>query len=158
MSLFWRLTLAEQPQEQQMLKKPLRYTKLLLYTRGYWNHFWISQLLDHPLAFCLFVSVLGCKAKFLQISALLNVTCLLQVEYHFLSPYVSPKDTPLRHIFFGSGSHTLSALLDHLSLRRTNPSAFNEDLFKNQLALATWTIQGAANAISGDIWDIDNEF
>lgn len=79
-------------------------------------------------------------------------------EYHFLSPYVSPKDTPLRHIFFGSGSHTLSALLDHLSLRKTNPSAFNPDLFKNQLALATWTIQGAANALSGDIWNIDNEF
>ncbi|XP_067417182.1 transferrin receptor protein 1 [Emydura macquarii macquarii] len=83
---------------------------------------------------------------------------IMKVEYHFLSPYVSPKDTPLRHIFFGSGSHTLSALLDHLSLRRTNPSAFNEDLLKNQLALATWTVQGAANAISGDIWDIDNEF
>uniref|UniRef100_A0A452IDG9 Transferrin receptor protein 1 n=1 Tax=Gopherus agassizii TaxID=38772 RepID=A0A452IDG9_9SAUR len=83
---------------------------------------------------------------------------IMKVEYHFLSPYVSPKDTPLRHIFFGSGSHTLSALLDHLSLRKTNPSAFNPDLFKNQLALATWTIQGAANALSGDIWNIDNEF
>uniref|UniRef100_A0A8C3P8S6 Transferrin receptor protein 1 n=1 Tax=Chrysemys picta bellii TaxID=8478 RepID=A0A8C3P8S6_CHRPI len=83
---------------------------------------------------------------------------IMKVEYHFLSPYVSPKDTPLRHIFFGSGSHTLSALLDHLSLRKSNPSAFNPDLFKNQLALATWTIQGAANALSGDIWNIDNEF
>ncbi|XP_038273689.1 transferrin receptor protein 1 isoform X2 [Dermochelys coriacea] len=83
---------------------------------------------------------------------------IMKVEYHFLSPYVSPKDTPLRHIFFGSGSHTLSALLDHLSLQKTNPSAFNPDLFKNQLALATWTIQGAANALSGDIWNIDNEF
>ncbi|KAM7160730.1 transferrin receptor protein 1 [Macrochelys suwanniensis] len=83
---------------------------------------------------------------------------IMKVEYHFLSPYVSPKDTPLRHIFFGSGSHTLSALLDHLSLRKINPSAFNPDLFKNQLALATWTIQGAANALSGDIWNIDNEF
>uniref|UniRef100_A0A8C8RU41 Transferrin receptor protein 1 n=1 Tax=Pelusios castaneus TaxID=367368 RepID=A0A8C8RU41_9SAUR len=83
---------------------------------------------------------------------------IMRVEYYFLSPYVSPKDTPLRHIFSGSGSHTLQALLDHLSLRRSNPSAFNQDLFKNQLALATWTIQGAANAISGDIWDIDNEF
>ncbi|XP_060098825.1 transferrin receptor protein 1 [Heteronotia binoei] len=83
---------------------------------------------------------------------------IMKVEYHFLSPYVSPKDTPLRHIFFGSGSHTLQALLDHLSLLRTNKSSFDEDLFRNQLALATWTIQGAANALSGDIWDIDNEF
>lgn len=82
----------------------------------------------------------------------------LQVEYHFLSPYVSPKDTPLRHIFFGSGSHTLEALMDHLSLLTNNKTAFDEVLFKKQLALATWTIQSAANALSGDIWDIDNEF
>ncbi|KAJ7324647.1 hypothetical protein JRQ81_017667 [Phrynocephalus forsythii] len=83
---------------------------------------------------------------------------IMKVEYHFLSPYVSPKDSPLRHIFFGSGSHTVQALLDHLQLRKTDPSAFNETVFKNQLALITWTIQGAANAISGDIWNIDNEF
>nr|XP_006112414.1 transferrin receptor protein 1 [Pelodiscus sinensis] len=83
---------------------------------------------------------------------------VMKVEYNFLSPYASPKDTPLRHIIFGSSSYTLSALLDHLSLRRSNPSAFNADLLKNQLALATWTIQGAANALSGDIWNIDNEF
>ncbi|KAH0624240.1 hypothetical protein JD844_007854, partial [Phrynosoma platyrhinos] len=83
---------------------------------------------------------------------------IMKVEYHFLSPYVSPMDTPLRHIFFGSGSYTLQALLDHLSLQRTNPDAFNETLFKTQMALATWTIQQAANALSGDIWNIDNEF
>uniref|UniRef100_A0A8D0H373 Transferrin receptor protein 1 n=1 Tax=Sphenodon punctatus TaxID=8508 RepID=A0A8D0H373_SPHPU len=83
---------------------------------------------------------------------------IMKVEYHFLSPYVSAKDTPLRHIFVGSGPHTLSALLDHVELLRTNRSAFDEVLFKNQLALATWTIQGAANALSGDIWNIDNEF
>nr|XP_020671175.1 transferrin receptor protein 1 isoform X2 [Pogona vitticeps] len=83
---------------------------------------------------------------------------IMKVEYHFLSPYISPRDSPLRHVFFGSGSHTLQALLDHLGLRKTNPSAFNETLFRNQLALATWTIQGAANAIAGDIWNIDNEF
>ncbi|KAK2500420.1 hypothetical protein MC885_020223 [Smutsia gigantea] len=82
----------------------------------------------------------------------------VKVEYHFLSPYVSPRDSPFRHIFWGSGSHTLSALLEHLKLRQKNHSAFNETLLRNQLALATWTIQGAANALSGDIWDIDNEF
>ncbi|XP_034989030.1 transferrin receptor protein 1 [Zootoca vivipara] len=83
---------------------------------------------------------------------------IMKVEYNFLSPYVSPKDTPLRHIFFGSGSHTLQVMLDHLGLLKTNRSAFNEDVFRNQLALATWTIQSAANALSGDIWNTDNEF
>ncbi|XP_007171679.1 transferrin receptor protein 1 isoform X2 [Balaenoptera acutorostrata] len=83
---------------------------------------------------------------------------IMKVEYHFLSPYVSPRESPFRHIFWGSGSHTLSALLEHLKLRQKNNGAFNQTLLKNQLALATWTIQGAANALSGDIWDIDNEF
>lgn len=80
------------------------------------------------------------------------------MEHNFLSPYVSPKDAPFRHIFWGSGSHTLQALVEHIKLRRQDINAFNETLFRNQLALATWTIQEAANAISGDIWDIDNEF
>ncbi|KAJ1087192.1 hypothetical protein NDU88_000380 [Pleurodeles waltl] len=83
---------------------------------------------------------------------------VMKVEHHFLSPYVSPKDVPFRHIFYGSGNHTLSAMLDHLSLLKTNQNLFDENLFKNQLALATWTIQGAANALAGEIWDIDNEF
>ncbi|XP_045358403.1 transferrin receptor protein 1 isoform X3 [Leopardus geoffroyi] len=82
---------------------------------------------------------------------------IMRVEYHFLSPYVSPRESPFRHIFWGTGSHTLSALLEHLKLRQENIGAFNETLFRNQLALTTWTIQGAANALSGDIWDIDNE-
>ncbi|XP_051005730.1 transferrin receptor protein 1 [Acomys russatus] len=83
---------------------------------------------------------------------------IMKVEYHFLSPYVSPRESPFRHIFWGSGSHTLSALVENLKLRQKNLSAFNETLFRNQLALATWTIQGVANSLSGDIWDIDNEF
>ncbi|OBS75069.1 hypothetical protein A6R68_14383 [Neotoma lepida] len=82
----------------------------------------------------------------------------IRVEYHFLSPYVSPREFPFRHIFWGSGSHTLPALVENLKLRQRNITAFNETLFRNQLALATWTIQGVANALSGDIWDIDNEF
>jgi len=32
------------------------------------------------------------------------------------------------------------------------------NLLREQLALATWTIKGAANALGGDIWDTDNEF
>lgn len=83
---------------------------------------------------------------------------IMKMEYHFLSPYVSPKETPFRHIFWGSGSHTLSALVENLKLRQKKNGAFNETLLRNQLALATWTIQGAANALSGDIWEIDNEF
>uniref|UniRef100_H0XDG8 Transferrin receptor protein 1 n=1 Tax=Otolemur garnettii TaxID=30611 RepID=H0XDG8_OTOGA len=83
---------------------------------------------------------------------------IMKVEYHFLSPYVSSQDYPFRHIFWGSGPHTLSALIENLKLRRENSAAFNETLLRNQLALATWTIQGAANALSGDIWNIDNEF
>ncbi|XP_034370981.1 transferrin receptor protein 1 [Arvicanthis niloticus] len=83
---------------------------------------------------------------------------IMKVEYHFLSPYVSPRESPFRHIFWGSGDHTLSALLENLKLRQKNITAFNEPLFRNQLALATWTIQGVANALSGDIWNIDNEF
>lgn len=83
---------------------------------------------------------------------------IMKVEYSLLSPYVSPGDTPFRHIFFGSGDHTLPAIKEHLKQRRSNISLFNEDLFRNQLARATWTIKGAANALTGDIWNIDNEF
>ncbi|XP_019388081.1 PREDICTED: transferrin receptor protein 1-like [Crocodylus porosus] len=72
-------------------------------------------------------------------------------------PFISPRDKPLRHIFFGSGPYTLQALLDHLSLLKTNKSAFDLDLFRNQLAMATWTIKEAGNALSGDVWDTDNE-
>ncbi|NXA31102.1 TFR1 protein, partial [Eudromia elegans] len=83
---------------------------------------------------------------------------IMKVEYDFLSPYLSPKDTPLRHIFFGKGSHTLQSLLESLQLLKNSKSRVNVNLLKEQLALATWTIKGAANAIVGDIWDTDNEF
>lgn len=83
-------------------------------------------------------------------------TRIMRIEHLFLSQYVSPKETPFRHIFYGLGNHTLTAILDHLRLLKSN--LFDENLFKNQLALATWSIQGVANALAGDIWDIDNEF
>ncbi|XP_043926226.1 transferrin receptor protein 1 [Protopterus annectens] len=83
---------------------------------------------------------------------------IMKVEYNFLSPYVSTRDAPFRHIFFGSGNYTLSAIKEHLNLRSSNISMFDEDLFRNQLALVTWTIKGAGNSLTGDIWDIDNEF
>ncbi|XP_021563668.1 transferrin receptor protein 2 [Carlito syrichta] len=94
------------------------------------------------------------------------------VEFYFLSQYVSPADSPFRHIFLGRGDHTLDALLDHLRLLRSNSSGasgaassrvapgqgFQESRFRRQLALLTWTLQGAANALSGDVWNIDNNF
>lgn len=92
-----------------------------------------------------------------------------QVEFYLLSQYVSPADSPFRHIFLGQGDHTLGALLDHLRMLRSNASkagspgsasglAFQESRFRRQLALLTWTLQGAANALSGDVWNIDNNF
>ncbi|XP_055148599.1 transferrin receptor protein 2 isoform X2 [Symphalangus syndactylus] len=92
---------------------------------------------------------------------------IMRVEFYFLSQYVSPADSPFRHIFMGRGDHTLGALLDHLQLLRSNSSGtpratsstgFQESRFRRQLALLTWTLQGAANALSGDVWNIDNNF
>lgn len=92
------------------------------------------------------------------------------MEFYFLSQYVSPADSPFRHIFLGHGDHTLGALLDHVRLLRGQGSGspeatssnvalgFQESRFRRQLALLTWTLQGAANALSGDVWNIDNSF
>lgn len=105
-----------------------------------------------------------------QVHTLPDPLFSVQVEYYFLSQYVSPADSPFRHIFLGHGDHTLGALLDHVRLLRWpsagNPKAassnmapgFQESLFRRQLALLTWTLQGAANALSGDVWNIDNSF
>nr|XP_006637845.1 PREDICTED: transferrin receptor protein 1 [Lepisosteus oculatus]XP_015216756.1 PREDICTED: transferrin receptor protein 1 [Lepisosteus oculatus] len=82
---------------------------------------------------------------------------IMRVEHGFLSPYVSPKETPFRHIFYGAGPHTLESLLDRLGVFRENSANFSMDEYKNWFALATWTIQGCANGLSGDVWDIDNE-
>ncbi|KAM6127740.1 transferrin receptor protein 1 isoform 1-T2 [Phoenicopterus ruber ruber] len=83
---------------------------------------------------------------------------IMKVEYDFLSPYLSPKDAPFRHIFFGKGSHTLQSLLENLQLLTTSRNSVDVDMLKEQLALVTWTIKGAANALVGDIWNTDNEF
>ncbi|KAG7464497.1 hypothetical protein MATL_G00166270 [Megalops atlanticus] len=85
-------------------------------------------------------------------------TRIMRVEYYFLSQYVSVVETPFRHVLHGRGEHTLSALTEHLSLLRSNPRLFDEARFRRQLALLTWTLQGAANALSGDVWNIDNTF
>uniref|UniRef100_A0A3Q3G2T7 Transferrin receptor protein 1 n=1 Tax=Labrus bergylta TaxID=56723 RepID=A0A3Q3G2T7_9LABR len=82
---------------------------------------------------------------------------IMAVERSFLSPYVSPSDNPFRHILLGSGAHTLKGLINHLdALRADNPDA-DADAFRNQFALATWTIQGCADSLAGNIWSLDNE-
>ncbi|KAG8581613.1 hypothetical protein GDO81_007736 [Engystomops pustulosus] len=83
---------------------------------------------------------------------------IMKVEHSMLSPYVSPKESPFRHILYGNGNHTFNAALKHIDLLNNNKAQFNEDMFKNQLALLTWTVQSAANALEGEIWEIDNEF
>lgn len=82
--------------------------------------------------------------------------CVLQVEYYFLSQYVSAVETPFRHVIHGRGNHTLSALTEHLGLLTSDPGRFDESSFRWQLALFTWTLQGAANALNGDVWSIHN--
>ncbi|XP_071751525.1 transferrin receptor 1b [Centroberyx gerrardi] len=71
----------------------------------------------------------------------------MKIEHSLLSPYVSPKDTPFRHLLLGRGSHTLAAISETTDMVQ----------LRTQLALATWTLQGCANAMVGDIWDIDNQ-
>ncbi|KPP73466.1 hypothetical protein Z043_107445, partial [Scleropages formosus] len=82
---------------------------------------------------------------------------IMRVEHNFLSPYVSPKDVPFRHIFFGTGTHTLQALADHLEALRKRTLDSDWNLFRNQFALITWTVQGCANNLVGNVWDLDNE-
>uniref|UniRef100_A0A4W4HAC9 Transferrin receptor protein 1 n=1 Tax=Electrophorus electricus TaxID=8005 RepID=A0A4W4HAC9_ELEEL len=79
---------------------------------------------------------------------------IMRVEHNLLSPYVSPRDVPFRHILFGFGNYTLTALEDHLKNLKT-PEA-DTDLLRNQLALTTWTIQSCANDLAGDVWVLDN--
>uniref|UniRef100_A0A4W5JGR2 Transferrin receptor 1b n=1 Tax=Hucho hucho TaxID=62062 RepID=A0A4W5JGR2_9TELE len=72
---------------------------------------------------------------------------IMRVEHNLLSPFVSPKEVPFRHLVFGHGSHTMAAILEGV----------DREALRTQLALATWTLQGCANALSGDVWDIDNQ-
>ncbi|XP_072546374.1 transferrin receptor 1b [Salminus brasiliensis] len=82
---------------------------------------------------------------------------IMRVEHNLLSPYVSPRDVPFRHIIFGTGEFTVSALTDHLRDLKENVSGTNADFLRNQFALTTWTIQGCANDLAGDVWALDNE-
>ncbi|XP_056599785.1 transferrin receptor 1a [Triplophysa dalaica] len=82
---------------------------------------------------------------------------IMRVEGTLLSPFVSPRETPFRHILLGSGEHTLAALLDHLNAIKEGLESADVDQFKNQFALATWTIQGCANTLAGEVWNLDNQ-
>ncbi|KAI2667368.1 Transferrin receptor protein 1 [Labeo rohita] len=94
---------------------------------------------------------------FFQPSGTVILKTWSNVEGSLLSPYVSPRQSLFRHILLGSGSHTLAALVDHLEAIKGGLESADIDQFKNQFALATWTIQGCANALAGEVWDMDNE-
>ncbi|KAM9440014.1 transferrin receptor protein 1-like [Clarias gariepinus] len=81
---------------------------------------------------------------------------IMGVERNLLSPYVSPQTTPFRHILLGSGSCTLQDVITQLAAIREGSVSANTDVLKNQFALATWTIQSCANALAGNVWDINN--
>ncbi|RVE58564.1 hypothetical protein OJAV_G00195670 [Oryzias javanicus] len=72
---------------------------------------------------------------------------IMTVEHCLLSPYLSPVETPFRHLVFGRGNHTLASLA---------ASADMEGL-RTQLALATWNLQSCSNAVMGNIWELDNQ-
>uniref|UniRef100_A0A3Q1JRJ8 Transferrin receptor 1b n=1 Tax=Anabas testudineus TaxID=64144 RepID=A0A3Q1JRJ8_ANATE len=72
---------------------------------------------------------------------------IMRVEHTLLSPYVSPVETPYRHLLLGRGSHTLASIAETTDMEQ----------LRTQLALATWNLQGCANNMVGNIWDIDNE-
>uniref|UniRef100_A0A8P4G223 Transferrin receptor 1b n=1 Tax=Dicentrarchus labrax TaxID=13489 RepID=A0A8P4G223_DICLA len=72
---------------------------------------------------------------------------IMTVEHSLLSPYVSPLETPFRHLLLGRGSHTLASITKTTDMGQLH----------TQVALATWTLQGCANAMVGNIWDIDDE-
>ncbi|XP_062335426.1 transferrin receptor 1b [Osmerus eperlanus] len=72
---------------------------------------------------------------------------IMTVEQSLLSPYVSPVQVPFRHVVFGLGPHTLGSL----------GALSDPDELHTQLALATWTLQGCANGLVGDVWELDNE-
>ncbi|XP_036414252.1 transferrin receptor 1b [Colossoma macropomum] len=82
---------------------------------------------------------------------------IMRVEHNLLSQYVSPRDVPFRHIIFGTGDHTVSALTDHLKDLKEQVVGSDADLLRNQFALTTWTIQSCANDLAGDVWALDNE-
>uniref|UniRef100_A0A4W3HUV1 Uncharacterized protein n=1 Tax=Callorhinchus milii TaxID=7868 RepID=A0A4W3HUV1_CALMI len=83
---------------------------------------------------------------------------IMRVEYNFLSTFVSQSSCPFRHLLYGNANHTISGIVERLKLLRENRNLTDINLIRTDLAYATWTIQGAANALSGEIWTIKNIF
>ncbi|XP_051543276.1 transferrin receptor protein 1-like [Myxocyprinus asiaticus] len=82
---------------------------------------------------------------------------IMKVEHNFLSPYVSIRDAPFRHIFFGDGWQTTTDLENYLKNVAQKKATFDMNQVLNKFALLTWSIQGCANDLAGDIWSMDNE-
>lgn len=82
---------------------------------------------------------------------------IMEVEHNFLSPYVSLRDVPFRHIYFGNGWQTTTDLEKYLGDVQENKISLNMDEVLNKFALLTWTIQASANDLAGNIWSMDNE-
>ncbi|KAM4038933.1 transferrin receptor protein 2 isoform 2-T2 [Anomaloglossus baeobatrachus] len=80
---------------------------------------------------------------------------IMRVEFYFLSQYVSAINSPYRHILLGRGEHTLEALMEHLS---EDQNTINDNELRKQIALFTWTLEGAANALSGEVWEVQRSF
>uniref|UniRef100_A0AAQ4Q2A3 Transferrin receptor 1b n=1 Tax=Gasterosteus aculeatus aculeatus TaxID=481459 RepID=A0AAQ4Q2A3_GASAC len=72
---------------------------------------------------------------------------IMSVEHALLSPYVSPVETPYRHLLLGRGPHTLASIAETTDMEQLH----------TPLALATWNLQGCANGMVGNIWDLDEE-
>ncbi|KAM9440015.1 transferrin receptor protein 1-like isoform 1-T2 [Clarias gariepinus] len=82
---------------------------------------------------------------------------IMGVERNLLFPYVSPRDTPFRHILLGSGSHTLEALCTHLASIQNATESVDAIRLNNRIAIAAWTIQSCASAVSGNMWDTEEQ-
>ncbi|XP_075705367.1 transferrin receptor protein 2 [Rhinoderma darwinii] len=80
---------------------------------------------------------------------------IMRVEFYFLSQYVSAISSPYRHILLGRGEHTLEALMEHLSQDQND---INDSDLRKQIALFTWTLVGAANALNGEVWEVQRSF
>ncbi|XP_078266395.1 transferrin receptor protein 1-like [Rhinoraja longicauda] len=83
---------------------------------------------------------------------------MMRVEHNFLSPYVSITSCPFRHLLYGRGHHTFDGILEQLTLLEKTPDLVDFNVIRNDLAYATWIVQGAANALAGEVWTSNNNF
>lgn len=72
---------------------------------------------------------------------------IMRMEPAFISSYLSPMETPFRHLLWGRGTHTLASIAETSDMEQ----------LRIQLALATSTLHGCASAMAGDIWDVTEQ-